>query len=122
MTLRLKQYSFSLIFLLILLAPIVSIAGEALVTRYFESSKGEIHYNVIRSVQAALKGAGYDPGPIDGDAGQKTTTALIKYQKENGLIADGIIGSQTLNSLGIAQKTKRRSRMSLEDRLKNRLN
>lgn len=115
MTIQITKYILVLAFSLFLLIPVNTIAGEAVITRYYESSKGEVHYNIVRSVQAALKEAGYDPGPIDGDAGQKTTSALIKYQKNKGLIADGIIGSQTLNSLGLVQKTKINSRNSLKD-------
>ena len=36
---------------------------------------------------------------VDGDFGQKTRQAVIQYQKDNGLVADGIIGSKTWEKL-----------------------
>ena len=50
----------------------------------------------VARVQEALKRAGYDPGPADGKMGQKTKNALMKFQMDNGLKADGVLGPQTL--------------------------
>lgn len=36
---------------------------------------------------------------VDGIAGRKTIDALLEYQKENGLVADGICGSKTRAAL-----------------------
>ena len=36
---------------------------------------------------------------VDGDFGQKTRQAVIQYQKDNGLVADGIIGKKTWEKL-----------------------
>ncbi|MBI2881601.1 MAG: peptidoglycan-binding protein, partial [Candidatus Tectomicrobia bacterium] len=49
--------------------------------------------------QAALKKAGFDPGPIDGVAGRKTRAAVMAFQKANGLKADGRVGKTTLVKL-----------------------
>lgn len=38
---------------------------------------------------------------VDGIFGKKTTAAVIKYQMDNNLVADGIVGRNTLNSMGI---------------------
>jgi hypothetical protein len=46
--------------------------------------------------QSFLRGRGYDPGPADGQFGEKTKSATIEYQTERGLIPDGIVGQQTL--------------------------
>lgn len=48
-----------------------------------------------KQIQRALKSAGFYQGPIDGKIGSKTKTAIIKFQKANGLKADGIVGKRT---------------------------
>ena len=42
---------------------------------------------------------GYDPGPIDGSPGAKTTAAVKKFQSSNGLSADGIVGPATRRAM-----------------------
>lgn len=53
----------------------------------------------VKSLQTLLTQAGYDCGTIDGKFGSKTQAAIIKYQKDNKLKVDGIVGNQTLTSL-----------------------
>lgn len=48
-----------------------------------------------KQVQSALKKAGYYTGNIDGVAGDNTKEAITKFQKENNLAADGVIGKNT---------------------------
>jgi len=55
---------------------------------------------VIQSIQEALKKAGYNPGPIDGVAGEQTMRALREYQQKKGLPVGGIT-SETAQSLGV---------------------
>ena len=55
------------------------------------SSKG----NDVMEIQALLKKIGYNPGPIDGIFGIKTKIAVEEFQKDNNLVADGIIGPKT---------------------------
>jgi osmotically inducible lipoprotein OsmB len=43
----------------------------------------------VRSIQSGLARLGYDPGAADGVAGQKTRAAILRYQQDNGLRADG---------------------------------
>lgn len=57
--------------------------------------------NLIRRVQLELTIRGYTPGPIDGVMGAKTRTALKKFQRNNGLNPDGLMGTETLNRLNI---------------------
>ena len=49
----------------------------------------------VLSVQKALKAKGFDPGPLDGKMGPKTKSAIVNFQKANGLAADGIVGPKT---------------------------
>lgn len=52
-------------------------------------------------VQRALKQRGYDPGPLNGRLDPQTREALLLFQKDQGLDANGRIGVQTLDALGI---------------------
>lgn len=58
--------------------------------------------NSTKDVQVALKARGYDPGPLDGDAGSKTIAAVTAFQKTAGLVADGIAGPLTIAALTTA--------------------
>lgn len=52
-----------------------------------------------RVIQAALRRAGYSPGPIDGKFGPSTLRAIELFQKRNGLHPDGIVGPSTCKKL-----------------------
>ena len=45
--------------------------------------------SMVRSIQTDLATLGYDPGAADGYAGQKTTDAILRYQRDHQLLADG---------------------------------
>ena len=47
----------------------------------------------------ALNALGYDCGSVDGIFGSKTYAAVLAFQKANGLVADGIVGSLTWGKL-----------------------
>ena len=51
--------------------------------------------NSTLDIQQFLSNNGFNPGPIDGQSGPKTKNAIISFQKENGLLADGIAGTRT---------------------------
>lgn len=58
----------------------------------------------VRRYQQQLKDLGYDPGPIDGILGKGTRLATTRFQVDQGLVADGIVGARTqarLDSLGV---------------------
>lgn len=55
----------------------------------------------IKKIQEKLNELGYDCGKADGIAGKKTTAAIKKFQKDQGLTVDGIAGSKTKKALGI---------------------
>ncbi len=57
--------------------------------------------NTVKKVQKKLNRCGYSCGTADGIFGTKTKKALKKYQRDNGLTADGVIGKDTLKSLGL---------------------
>lgn len=60
----------------------------------------------VTNVQTALKEKGYYSGNIDGIFGIKTKNAVMNFQKDNGLIVDGIVGEKTLAALGIENKNE----------------
>ena len=55
----------------------------------------------VREVQRRLKSWGYYSGSVDGVFGKATRTAVIAFQKKNGLTADGVVGKSTYKALGM---------------------
>ena len=53
----------------------------------------------IKFVQTRLQKLGYSTGTIDGVFGQNTRSAVIEFQTQNGLQADGIVGPDTWSML-----------------------
>ena len=49
----------------------------------------------VRQLQEALKEAGHDPGPIDGEFGPATEAAVRAFQQDKGIAVDGIVGDIT---------------------------
>jgi len=49
----------------------------------------------VRQLQEALKEAGHDPGPIDGEFGPATEAAVRAFQQEKGIAVDGVVGAIT---------------------------
>ncbi len=61
-----------------------------------QGSKGK-HIEIL---QKALIGNGYDVvGGVDGYFGAETKKALIRYQSDHGIIADGSFGEETVSTL-----------------------
>lgn len=56
----------------------------------------------VEAVQQALKDRGIYSGSVDGIYGSATEAAVKKFQKQQGLTADGIAGPQTLKKLGVS--------------------
>ena len=55
----------------------------------------------VKTMQTKLKNWGYYAGAVDGIFGPQTKSAVIYFQKRNGLVADGIVGPKTLAALGM---------------------
>jgi N-acetylmuramoyl-L-alanine amidase len=55
----------------------------------------------VREVQRRLKLWGYYKGSVDGVFGAGTRSAVIAFQKKNGLKADGVVGKSTYKALGM---------------------
>lgn len=65
------------------------------------SSKSKVSSSTVKKVQTALNKKGYDCGTPDGIMGSKTKEAIKKFQADNGLTVDGVIGKQVLKALNI---------------------
>ena len=65
-----------------------------------QGSKG----NAVSELQQLLQNKGFYTGKIDGDFGQGTLNAVLKFQKDNGLQADGIVGNSSWAALRAASK------------------
>ena len=55
--------------------------------------------NYVLIAQDDLNTLGYKTGGLDGIFGAATQSAVISYQRERGLVADGIVGCNTWRSL-----------------------
>jgi peptidoglycan hydrolase-like protein with peptidoglycan-binding domain len=53
----------------------------------------------VKELQSKLESLGYDVGPIDGIFGPLTERAVRKFQKDNKLAVDGIVGQETFATL-----------------------
>jgi N-acetylmuramoyl-L-alanine amidase len=68
---------------------------------YRQGSSGE----TVKTIQTKLKNWGYYSGTVDGVFGSQTTAAVKYFQRQNGLTADGVVGSATLAALGITDSS-----------------
>ena len=55
----------------------------------------------VKYLQYKLLSKFYNPGEIDGAFGAKVDNAVRQFQKDNGLVVDGIVGKNTWNKLKI---------------------
>ena len=54
-----------------------------------------------KKIQQRLKELGYYNGSIDGILGSQSVSAIKRFQRDYGLTVDGIVGTNTLTSLGL---------------------
>ncbi len=86
----------------------VAITGDVVKLRSGSPSQPKAHKSLVKkpnplvkAVQQALVDVGYDPGEVDGIAGDQTKMALLQYQKDTNLPESGKIDKVTLISLGL---------------------
>lgn len=58
--------------------------------------------DLVSALQTRLQALGYFTGAVDGQYGSATAEAVKKFQKANGLTADGIAGEKTLTKLYVS--------------------
>ena len=66
---------------------------------FYQSDIVKKTHKALMQVQRALKKAGFFKGRVDGKFGPVTAKALKRFQKANGLRADGVLGKMTLAKL-----------------------
>lgn len=80
---------------------VVSVSTENIETAYAAVLKQGNTGSNVKTMQRKLKNWGYYSGNVDGIFGSQTKKAVIYFQKKNGLVADGIVGTKTLAALGM---------------------
>jgi N-acetylmuramoyl-L-alanine amidase len=55
----------------------------------------------VADLQSGLARIGFDPGRVDGILGPRTAQALLDFQANCGLLADGVCGPTTVRTLGL---------------------
>ena len=55
--------------------------------------------NITKLLQEKLVSLGYNTNGVDGIFGTGTEKAVISFQKNNGLVVDGIVGQNTWRKL-----------------------
>ena len=83
--------------ILLTLAMLLSVCGVSAAGLCKIGSRSE----EVRAVQQALKEKGYYNYTVDGIFGTRTRSAVVSFQKDNGLDPDGIAGEKTLKALGV---------------------
>lgn len=58
----------------------------------------------VQKLEEQLQAAGFDPGPIDGKADERTLTAVRQYQSVRGLRPTGRLDAETQAALLAEQK------------------
>ena len=56
----------------------------------------------IKTLQRALVSLGINPGKVDGFRGKNTIRAIKEFQRENGLVVDGVAGQMTTAAIRTA--------------------
>jgi L,D-peptidoglycan transpeptidase YkuD (ErfK/YbiS/YcfS/YnhG family) len=55
----------------------------------------------VACLQMRLNRLGFGAGPVDGEFGPMTRGAVVRFQRAEGLVADGVVGRRTARALGI---------------------
>lgn len=71
---------------------------DAATTVLKRGSRGDM----VKKVQTKLNNWGYNCGAADGIYGTKTYNAVVKFQRNNKLTPDGIVGAKTFAAMGIS--------------------
>jgi ankyrin repeat protein len=83
---------------------LIVFCGNLFLFEIAESNEHDVY-----QAQERLKELGYDPGSIDGIWGKKTTSAIKRFQQDNGLPVTGKLDKQTRAELIIRKPPSQRS-------------
>ncbi len=95
-----KQKSKLIISSFLILAILITVVSSYNV---FALSKEGSRGDEVVSIQKSLSTKGYYKGDIDGIFGVNTKRAVIEFQKDNDLVADGVVGTLTKKALGLPE-------------------
>lgn len=88
----------------IALALTLSAAGSAFLPGTAFAERRTLYWGLsgpdVVQVQSTLQDWGYYTGPIDGFYGNGMVRAVTRFQRYNGLFADGVVGRSTWEALG----------------------
>ncbi len=90
-----KKLKIFLVFAVILTVTLFAVSANAAVLK--RGSSG----GTVEKLQQRLKNWGYYDGDIDGIYGWRTESAVKRFQLNNGLTADGVVGPATAKKIGI---------------------
>ncbi len=106
---RAKRFELSSIIMAIVMAIcVLGVATFAVIhhikndTEYTFSTSEVLTTSQVKTIQQKLKNWGYYTGSVDGIYGPKTKAAVKLFQRKNGLVADGIVGTKTAAAMGMS--------------------
>lgn len=103
-----KNYASTATKLLLILLAVIMLAG--LLSYFLPDGGGVADAAVlkqgssgatVKTMQQKLINWGYLSGKADGIFGAKTKAAVVKFQRNNGLTADGVVGTKTAQAMGL---------------------
>jgi len=94
-------------------------AGYHLGDRPLYRSRPMLRGDDVADLQRRLSQLGFDPGRIDGILGDETVAALMDFQRNAGLVVDGVCGHRTIGDL--ERLTTRKGGADLVSPLRERL-
>ncbi len=100
MTNSVNRTTRAIAFLIVIVLGVTAAALAIVPAAYADVSKGNTFANVA-AVQTRLATLGYYGSTVDGRWGSRTTAAVKKFQSDNGLVADGQVGTKTERALKI---------------------
>ena len=111
--------------IIISLIIIISVAFTAIYSSYTQTTDNNTAVETlsklgskgdeVRRIQKKLKDLGYYNGSVDGIFGSATKKAVIAFQKNCGITADGIAGPKTLKYLGLETSSSTTGKYSQSD-------
>jgi peptidoglycan hydrolase-like protein with peptidoglycan-binding domain len=104
-TLRSTCHRVLLVALLAMAPGTAPVAADAeIAARGADGAPVQVPFNLVKAAQRFLAGqAGqdYQPGPVDGIPGPKTRAAVMAWQRDHALEANGVLNAATLASMGL---------------------
>ncbi|WP_200347347.1 peptidoglycan-binding domain-containing protein, partial [Halochromatium glycolicum] len=78
--------------------------GDSTVTSHAGTAPAQaltVTSETVEALQAASRAQGFNPGPIDGLLGPRTTAAIKDFQRDRGLRVTGKLDAELAQQLGI---------------------